>query len=63
MPEFIVAEYLADGCIEATLTDWILPRGELYFVAPSASACPAKVEAFADFPAERLSEPVWAVER
>jgi DNA-binding transcriptional LysR family regulator len=63
LPEFIVAEYLADGRMEAILTDWTLPRGALYFVTPSARARPAKVEALADFLAERLSEPVLAVQR
>jgi DNA-binding transcriptional LysR family regulator len=63
LPEFIAAEYLADGRMEAILTDWTLPRGALYFVTPSARARPAKVEALADFLAERLSDPVWAVQR
>jgi DNA-binding transcriptional LysR family regulator len=63
LPEFIAAEYLTDGRMEAILTDWTPPRGALYFVTPSARARPAKVEALADFLAERLSEPVWAVLR
>jgi DNA-binding transcriptional LysR family regulator len=63
LPEFIAAEYLTDGRMEAILTDWTLPRGALYFVTPSARARPAKVEALADFLAERLSEPVWIVLR
>jgi DNA-binding transcriptional LysR family regulator len=63
LPEFIAAEYLADGSMEAILVDWTLPRGALYFVTPSARARPAKVEALAVFLAERLSEPVWAAQR
>ena len=63
LPEFIAAEFLADGRLEAILTDWTLPRGALYFVTPSARARPAKVGALSDFFAERLSEPVWAVQR
>lgn len=63
LPEFIAAEYLADNRMEAILTNWTLPRGALYFVTPSARARPVKVEALADFLAERLSEPVWAVQR
>jgi DNA-binding transcriptional LysR family regulator len=62
LPEFVVTEYLTDGRMEAILTDWTLPRGALYFVTPSARARPAKVEALADFLAERLSEPIWAVQ-
>jgi hypothetical protein len=63
LPEFIPAEYLADGSMEAILIDRTLPRGALYFITPSARARPAKVEALAVFLAERLSEPIWAAER
>ncbi|CAD6536952.1 HTH-type transcriptional regulator DmlR [Paraburkholderia sabiae] len=59
LPEFIAGEYLADGRLEAILTDWHLTRGGLYFVTPSARARPAKVTALADYFAEHLSEPVW----
>jgi hypothetical protein len=45
LPEFIPAEYLADGSMEAILIDRTLPRGALYFITPSARARPAKVEA------------------
>jgi DNA-binding transcriptional LysR family regulator len=63
LPEFIAAEYLVDGRMEAILADWTLPKGGLYFVTPSARARPAKVEALADFLVERLSEPAWALPR
>ena len=56
LPEFIPAEYLADGSMEAILIDRTLPRGALYFITPSARARPAKVEALI-FLAERLAEP------
>lgn len=59
LPEFIAGEYLADGRLEAILTDWSLTRGGLYFVTPSARARPAKVSALSDYFAEHLSEPVW----
>jgi len=59
LPEFIASEYLADGRLEAILTDWTLPRGALYFVTPSARSRPAKVEAVAGFMAEHLSYPSW----
>lgn len=59
LPEFIASEYLADGRMEAILTDWTLPRGALYFVTPSARSRPAKVEAVAGFMAARLSKPSW----
>ncbi|AHB04617.2 LysR family transcriptional regulator [Pandoraea pnomenusa 3kgm] len=59
LPEFIAAEYLSDGRLEAILTDWSLTKGGLYFVTPSARARPAKVSALSDYFAEHLSEPVW----
>jgi DNA-binding transcriptional LysR family regulator len=59
LPEFICSDYLADGRMQAIVTDWSLPRGALYFVTPSARARPAKVEALASFMAERLSNPPW----
>lgn len=59
LPEFIAGEYLADGRLEAVLTDWSLTRGGLYFVTPSARARPAKVSALSDYFAEHLSEPSW----
>ncbi|MEX3970739.1 LysR family transcriptional regulator [Paraburkholderia caribensis] len=59
LPEFIAGEYLADGRLEAILTDWSLTRGGLYFVTPSARARPAKVAALSDYFAEHLSDPTW----
>ncbi|PIK74044.1 hypothetical protein CS379_04745 [Methylobacterium frigidaeris] len=55
LPDFIVAEYLADGRLEALLPGWHLPGGALSFVTPSAQARPAKVEALAEFFATRLT--------
>ncbi|VVE64255.1 LysR family transcriptional regulator [Pandoraea anapnoica] len=59
LPEFIAAEYLSDGRLEAILTGWSLTKGGLYFVTPSARARPAKVSALSDYFAEHLSEPKW----
>ncbi|BBQ00536.1 transcriptional regulator [Burkholderia sp. SFA1] len=59
LPDFIACEYLADGRLEALLTDWHLTRGGLYFVTPSARSRPAKVTALADYFAKHLSEPLW----
>ena len=59
LPEFIAAEYLRDGRLEALLPDWKLPGGGLYFVTPSSRARPAKVEVLAEFLHERLSRPGW----
>ncbi|RQR30370.1 MULTISPECIES: LysR family transcriptional regulator [unclassified Burkholderia] len=59
LPEFIAGDYLADGRLEAILTDWSLTKGGIYFVTPSARARPAKVAALSDYLAEHLSEPTW----
>ena len=59
LPEVIAGEYLADGRLEAILTDWSLTKGGLYFVTPSARARPAKVAALSDFFVEHLSKPSW----
>lgn len=59
LPEFIAGDYLADGRLEAILTDWSLTKGGIYFVTPSARARPAKVAALSDYFAEHLSEPTW----
>lgn len=59
LPEFMAAEYLADGRVAAILTDWSLPVGGLYFITPSARTRPAKVAALAEFFIQRLSEPAW----
>lgn len=63
LPDFIACEYLADGRLEALLTDWHLTRGGLYFVTPSARSRPAKVTALADYFAKHLSEPLWLAVR
>ncbi|MFK0094692.1 LysR family transcriptional regulator [Pseudomonas sp. NPDC090592] len=59
LPEFIAAEYLADGRLERLLPEWNMIQGGLYFVTPSARSRPRKVQALADFFVERLSEPAW----
>jgi DNA-binding transcriptional LysR family regulator len=61
LPEFVAAEYLADGRLEAVVTGWKMPEGALYFVTPSARARPSKVDVLADFFADRLSVPGWPV--
>lgn len=58
-PEFIAADYVRDGRLLTILPEWSLPRGGLYFVTPSASPRPAKVEALAGFLVRHLSAPLW----
>ncbi|MBB4120155.1 LysR family transcriptional regulator [Martelella radicis] len=59
-PDFIAAEYLADGRLQAVLKDWTLPEGGLYFLTPTARSRPAKVDALAAFLADHLARPSWA---
>jgi len=59
LPEFIAAEYLADGRLAQLLPEWRMTQGGLYFVTPSARTRPRKVQALADFFVERLSNPQW----
>jgi DNA-binding transcriptional LysR family regulator len=53
-PDFIVREALADGRLEAVLTDWSLPLGGLYLLTPSGGPRPARIEALVDFLTQRL---------
>jgi DNA-binding transcriptional LysR family regulator len=54
-PDFIVREALADGRLEAVMTDWSLPLGGLHLVTPPGGPRPARVEAFAHFLAQRFA--------
>jgi DNA-binding transcriptional LysR family regulator len=62
LPEFIAADLLRTGAVEALLPDWSMALGGLYFVTPTARARSAKVEALSEFLTERLSRPGWRVE-
>ncbi|MBB6252612.1 LysR family transcriptional regulator [Nitrospirillum iridis] len=59
LPEFVAAEYLADGRLVTVLDGWSLPLGGLYLVTPTTRARPAKVEALADFFTAHLTRPAW----
>ncbi|WP_110971584.1 LysR family transcriptional regulator [Pseudomonas huaxiensis] len=59
LPEFIAAEYLADGRLEQVLPHWSMTQGGLHFVTPSARTRPRKVQALAEFFSEHLSNPGW----
>jgi DNA-binding transcriptional LysR family regulator len=61
LPDFIAAEHVAAGRLEAILPDWRLAPGGLYFVTPTARNRPAKVEALAAFLAAHLTRPGWRV--
>jgi DNA-binding transcriptional LysR family regulator len=62
LPEFIATQYFPDKQLEPILTDWRLPEGGLYFVAPTARARPAKVSALADFFITKLGTAEWSAE-
>lgn len=59
LPEFIAAEYLADGRLQHILPKWRMTQGGLYFLTPSARTRPRKVQALSDFFVEQLSQPAW----
>jgi len=59
LPEFIAAQYLRSGELEALLPGWEMPLGGLYFVTPTARARSAKVDALSRFLIDALSNPPW----
>ncbi|MBN8930109.1 MAG: LysR family transcriptional regulator [Rhodospirillales bacterium 69-11] len=62
LPDFIAADHLAAGRLEAILPGWTIAPGGLYFVTPTARNRPAKVEALGEFLAARLSRLRWAAD-
>lgn len=59
LPEFIAADLIRSGQVEALLPDWSTAVGGLYFTTPTARARSARVRALADYLAERLTRPGW----
>lgn len=60
-PEFLVADDLAAGRLEAVMTDWSLPPIGLNLVTPPGGHRPARVTAVIEFLARRLSGASWAL--
>ncbi|MBC6982971.1 LysR family transcriptional regulator [Caulobacter sp. 17J80-11] len=54
-PEFLVADELADGRLEAVLPDWTPPPIALHLVTPPSSPRPSKVTALVEFLAKRFA--------
>ncbi len=54
LPDFIADPALADGRLEAVLTDWSLPSHALHWVTPPGGR-PARVEALADYLSQKLA--------
>lgn len=55
LPDFIAGPALADGRLEAVLTEWSLPSAALHLVTPPSGPRPARVEALGDFLAGKLA--------
>jgi DNA-binding transcriptional LysR family regulator len=60
-PDFVVWRELAEGVVEAVMTDWETPAIALHLVSPPGRLRPARVRVLYDFLAERLSNAPWAV--
>ena len=57
LPEFIARAALAAKKLEILLPDWTLPGGAVNWVTPPGGPKPKRVEALADFLAQRLARP------
>ena len=55
LPEFIVGAELADGRLEAILTDWTMPLAGLHLVTPPGGPRPVRVEVLTAFLVDRLA--------
>jgi DNA-binding transcriptional LysR family regulator len=60
-PEFLVADDIAAGRLEAAMTDWSMPPIALNIVTPPGSHRPARIGAVIDFLARRLAAASWAM--
>lgn len=60
-PDFVVWRELAEGVVEAVMTDWETPAIALHLVSPPGRLRPARVRVLYDFLAEGLSNAPWAV--
>ncbi len=54
-PDFVVAEALADGELEAVMSDWSMADSFLHLLTPPGDPRPARVEVLVEFLARRLS--------
>lgn len=55
LPEFLIADALADGRIERILPDWNSPGGAVHWVTPPGGKRPKRVEVLGTFLARKLS--------
>jgi len=59
-PDFVAAEALADGRLEALLPGWRPPPLSLYLITPPSPLRPIRVRLLMDYLAEHLRHPPWA---
>ena len=59
-PEFMVWRDLADGRLEAVMTEWSVPPIGLHVVTPPGGLRPARVTVLIDFLGRRLAGAPWA---
>ena len=55
MPEFLIADALADGRVERVLPEWGSPGGAVHWVTPPGGRRPKRVEVLGAFLARKLS--------
>ena len=60
-PEFLVADDIAAGRLEAVMTDWSMPPIALNIVTPPGGHRPARVAAVIEFLVRHLSAAAWAL--
>lgn len=56
LPDYVTAPDLARGALIEVLPDWLLPRGDIHAVFPTARYRPAKVRAFVDLLVGQLEQ-------
>lgn len=59
LPDFMLAEPVAEGRLEAVLKDWAPPPSALHLVTPPGGHRPARVTALIEFLAARFSGGPW----
>jgi DNA-binding transcriptional LysR family regulator len=59
-PEFVIGCELAQGRLEAVMTDWASPPIALHLLTPGGGLRPARVNALIEFLTKRFVAPDWA---
>jgi DNA-binding transcriptional LysR family regulator len=59
LPHYVAAQSLAEGALQAVMTDRILPSQEIHAVTPSPRLIPRKVSLFIDFLRARFAGEWW----